>query len=130
MTSGRPRVLIVDDEPAIARALTIALERGGYEPVAAETTEVAVRRLREERWDLMIVDLRMPGMRGDALYALAAGLQPNLRHRTLFLTGDMTERAEELILACDCPMLLKPFDLRAVLAALAEMLPRRNDASA
>lgn len=120
------RILVVDDEPAIGRALTIALERDGYRALAADTTEFAIRQLREAHWDLMVLDLRMPGMRGDAFYALATGLQPHLKHRTLFLTGDMTERAEDLIGACGCPMLLKPFDLRQVMDALRRMIPRRE----
>ena len=119
------RVLVVDDEPAIGRALTIALQRDGYEALAAETTDVAIRQLRAAHWDLLVLDLRMPGMRGDAFYALATGIQPQLKYRTLFLTGDMTERAEDLIGACDCPMLLKPFDLVQVLDMLRRMAPRR-----
>ena len=68
--------------------------------------------VRGEHVDVLVVDLRIPDMRGDALFELAAAMQPHLRTRTLFTTGDITERAQELIEACNCPLLRKPFDLK------------------
>ena len=72
----------------------------------------------------MLLDLRIPDMRGDVLFELAASLQPHLKHRTIFTTGDASERAQELIDACDCRVLPKPFDLNELLA-LVERLTKR-----
>ena len=96
------RVLVVDDEPTICRALTIALGRAGYDVVAVEAGEQAHTLLRAEHFDFLVLDLRIPDLRGDVLFELAASIQPHLRYRTLFTTGDTSERALELIEACGC----------------------------
>lgn len=119
----RTRVLIVDDEPSICRALTIALSRSGYEASAAHSSEAAHTILRSEHYDVLVLDLRIPDIRGDVLFHLAVSLQPHLRRQTLFITGDVTERAQALIDDCQCPLLRKPFKLEDVLAAVAKLCP-------
>jgi DNA-binding response OmpR family regulator len=119
----RARVLIVDDEPSICRALTIALSRGGYEASAAHTGEAAHEILRTEHYDVLVLDLRIPDIRGDVLFHLAVSLQAHLRRQTLFITGDVTERAQALIDDCQCPLVRKPFKLEDVLAAVATLCP-------
>ncbi|MBI2796609.1 MAG: response regulator [Gemmatimonadetes bacterium] len=121
-----PRVLIVDDEAAIARALALALTRDGWACVQATSAEQAQARLREEMFDAMVLDLRLSDMRGDVLLHVAASLQPHLAERSLFMTGDISAKAEALIEATHCPFVRKPFDLADVLAVLRDMVPRRE----
>jgi len=123
-TNGR--VLVVDDEPSICRALTIALTRAGYEASSSHSGEGALELLRAGHYDALLLDLRIPDVRGDVLFHLAVSLQPHLRHQTLFITGDVTERAQALIDDCQCPLLRKPFKLEDVLAAVARMCPGRQ----
>lgn len=124
------RVLVVDDEPTICRALTIALGRAGYDVVAVEAGEQAHTLLRAEHFDFLVLDLRIPDLRGDVLFELAASIQPHLRYRTLFTTGDTSERALELIEACGCKALHKPFELQELMGELAKLAPRVRDATA
>jgi DNA-binding response OmpR family regulator len=124
------RVLVVDDEPSICRALTIALSRAGFDAVAAQSGDAAIALVRKEHFDVLIVDLRIPDMRGDVVFELAAALQPQLRTQTLFMTGDITERAQKIIAACQCPLLRKPFDLRDVFDAVTALAPRVRGATA
>jgi DNA-binding response OmpR family regulator len=124
------RVLVVDDEPTICRALTIALGRAGYDVVAVEAGEQAHTLLRAEHFDFLVLDLRIPDLRGDVLFELAASIQPHLRYRTLFTTGDTSERALELIEACGCKALHKPFELQELIGELAKLAPRVRDATA
>lgn len=131
MGHGRKaRVLVVDDEPSICRALSIALGNAGYDVETVVSGDTATSLLRSEHFDVMLVDLRVPDMRGDILFALAAAIQPQLRTATLFLTGDITDRAQQLIAACGCPMLRKPFDLADVLGTVAALAPHRQVISA
>jgi DNA-binding NtrC family response regulator len=118
------RVLVVDDEPSICKALTMALSRAGYEAIAAQTGESALSIVRSEHIDVLLIDLRIPDMRGDVIFEVAAGHQPHLRSQTLFMTGDITERAHKLIGACKCNFLRKPFDLRDMTDAVAALAPR------
>lgn len=125
-----PCVLVVDDEPSICRALAIALSRAGYRALTAESGEHAERLLREQPVDAMLVDLRIPDVRGDVLFHTAVSLQPHLLHRTLFLTGDVTARARALTDACGCPVMGKPFELSEVLGFVQRFAPLRESASA
>ena len=118
------RVLVVDDEPSICKALTMALSRAGYDAIAAQSGDSAIAIVRNEHIDVMLVDLRIPDMRGDVLFELAASHQEHLRYQTLFMTGDITERAHKLIAACKCHFLRKPFDLRDMTDAVAALAPR------
>jgi len=121
----RARVLVVDDEPSLCRALTIAFTRAGYYVRALERGEAAEALLHEESFDCLVVDLRMPDMRGDVLYATAAALQPRLAECTVFTTGDASQRARELLEDCGCPVVIqKPFDLDELLDVVGDMTAR------
>jgi DNA-binding response OmpR family regulator len=117
------RVLVVDDEPAICKALTMALTRAGFDALAAQTGESALAIVRSERIDVLVLDLRIPDTRGDVIFELAAAIHPHLRTQTLFLTGDISERALRLIAACKCPSLRKPFELRELIDAVVALAP-------
>jgi DNA-binding response OmpR family regulator len=118
----KPSVLIVEDEPSICRAIAISLTRSGYNPITTMSGEGALYYLRTQYFDAMLIDLRIPDMRGDVVYHLAVSLQPQLRKQTLFTTGDVTEQAAELIEACGCPVLMKPFDLKDLSEAVHHLL--------
>jgi DNA-binding NtrC family response regulator len=124
------RVLVVDDEPSICKALTMALSREGYDAIAAQSGESALAIIRNEHIDVMLIDLRIPDMRGDVIFEVAAGHQPHLQYQTLFMTGDITDRAKKLIAACKCPMLRKPFDLNDMWSAIAALAPRKSQDAA
>jgi DNA-binding NtrC family response regulator len=123
-------VLLVDDEPAICKALALALTRAGFRASTALSGETAMSIVRGEHVDVLVVDLRIPDMRGDAFFELASAMQPHLRSRTLFTTGDITERAQELIEACRCPLLRKPFDLKELIDWVRGVQPMASNQSA
>ncbi|MEO8335609.1 MAG: response regulator [bacterium] len=125
MLPERTRVLVVDDEPAICRALSIALTRAGYDVLTAQSGDAALSLLGSERVDVMVIDLRIPDTRGDVVFELAAATHPHLRHQTLFMTGDISEKAHKLILSCKCPSVRKPFELRELIGAVAALVPPR-----
>ena len=119
------RVLVVDDEPAICRALSIALTRAGYDVTSAYSGDAALAVLATQQVDVMVIDLRIPDTRGDVVFELAAATYPHLRNRTLFMTGDISERAYKLILSCKCPSLRKPFELKELIDAVQALAPPR-----
>jgi len=68
VTSFRPRILVIDDEPQIHRFLTPALEAAGYEAIRADTGEAGLRELALRAPDAVVLDLGLPDMDGkDAL---------------------------------------------------------------
>lgn len=124
MLSRKPvQVLIVDDEPSLCKALTIALKRNGYDVEAVLAGEAALGILRARHVDILLLDLRIPDMRGDVIFEMAAALQPHLRCQTVFMTGDITEDGREFIDNCECRYLQKPFDLSQLTEFLALLAP-------
>jgi len=118
------RILVVDDEPSICKALSAALSRAGYDVATAQSGEAALATVRAEHVDVLLIDLRIPDMRGDIVFELAAAIQPHLAYQTLFMTGDITDNAQVLIGACKCPYLQKPFHLNDLIDALAAIAPK------
>jgi DNA-binding NtrC family response regulator len=126
----RVRVLIIDDEPSICKALNVTLSRAGFEPIIALTSDDALAVVRTQHVDMLLIDLHLRGdMRGDAIFELAAAHQPHLRRHTLFITGDISEFAYKLIAACHCNFLRKPFDLQDVIDAMHALSPRVHEAA-
>ena len=125
----RPCVLVVDDEPAICKALVIAHTRAGYEAVAAHGGEEAHAVLGRRPVDVLVVDLRMPDLRGDVVYHLATSLQPALASRTVFTSGDHTAKASALVDECRCPLVRKPFELSDIIAAVRAMTPAMSQSA-
>jgi CheY-like chemotaxis protein len=62
--SALHRVLVVDDDPAVRKSIDRVLSGKGYAVITAENGEEAVRKLNEEKYDLVYTDIRMPGMSG------------------------------------------------------------------
>jgi DNA-binding NtrC family response regulator len=118
------RALVVDDEPSICRLLAQALSDLGYDTVTAQSGESALAIIREERVDILLLDFRIPDMRGDIIFELAAATKPHLAYQTLFMTGDIMESSKALIRACKCNYLQKPFALDVLTDALAAIAPR------
>ena len=130
MAAPLMHILLLDDEPAICKALSLALTRAGYRVTASMSGDDGIRIVKSEPLDAMIIDLRIPDMRGDTFFELASAIQPHLRSRSLFTTGDITERAQELIEACNCPMLRKPFDLKDLIDWVRRTQSKAADAGA
>jgi CheY-like chemotaxis protein len=59
-----PSILVVDDDPAICTVIRLWLEKEGFAVVTADGTAAGLAALEESHFDLMIVDIFMPGMRG------------------------------------------------------------------
>src|SRR3972149_9466441 len=63
MTASR-KVLVVDDDPAVRKSIDRVLAGKGYAVITAENGEEALRKLSEEKYDVVYTDIRMPGMSG------------------------------------------------------------------
>jgi len=81
-------VLVVDDEPGILRALTRLLQRDGHSVETATDGQAALARLREDAYDVLLCDLRMPTLDGQTFYGLLQRQHPSLCQRLIVLTGD------------------------------------------
>lgn len=116
--AGKPSVLLIDDEPLVAKLLATALGKRWAVTVASSGPE-ALEVLARQTFDAVICDLMMPGMSGMALADEVARRDPALRARMLFLTGGaVTTEADVFLARPDVQYLIKPVELRQLLAAL------------
>jgi CheY-like chemotaxis protein len=119
------RVLAVDDEPEILNFLVQLLSRFGHQVQTAANGREALARLeRGERFDAIVLDMRMPGMDGQELYGELARRFADASQRVIFSTGDVISGdTQEFIKASGRPSVMKPFpfgELERVLNAVLE----------
>jgi len=115
------RILLVEDDLSVVYLVRSALEQGNSLVVAADGRE-ALDMLPGQRFDLILCDLRMPGMGGRELYQQLRTIAPALVERLLFISGDTTSAAtRDFLRQAGRPLLSKPFtpnDLYQAIAAL------------
>ena len=119
--SGRPRVLVVDDEVTIRDLLAKTLALAEYDVDLAPDGRAALDRLRVIPYDLLITDLKMPGVDGLAVIREARRLKADIP--VIIITGFSTEAsAIEAVNLGVSGYLTKPFRVPRVLAAAAKAL--------
>lgn len=121
-----PRILIVEDEPAIAELIAVNLKHNGFQPIWAIDAEVAQRELNEVLPDVILLDWMLPGESG---LTLARRWRASARTKTvpiLMLTarGDEADRVAGLDAGAD-DYIVKPFSPRELLARIRAVLRRR-----
>ena len=121
VTAERPRVLVVDDEASIRDLLSKTLALAEYDVDLAPDGRTALERLRIIPYDLLITDLKMPGVDGLAVIREARRLKADIP--VIIITGFSTEAsAIEAVNLGVSGYLTKPFRVPRVLAAAAKAL--------
>jgi excisionase family DNA binding protein len=120
-SGGRPRVLVVDDEATIRDLLSKTLALAEYDVDLAPDGRTALERLRIIPYDLLITDLKMPGVDGLTVIREARRLKADLP--VIIITGYSNEAsAIEAVNLCVSGYLTKPFRVPRVLAAASKAL--------
>ena len=122
------RVLIVEDEPTLVLTLTDRLQAEGYDVASAETGEEGLRLARDGSFDIVLLDVALPGKGGfDVLRDLR---QQRVETPVLMLTarGQVVDRVLGLKLGAD-DYVPKPFDMMELLARIEAVLRRRRGRS-
>lgn len=119
------QLLVVDDDPSLLLAVSETLRAEGYEVVTARRGAEAMVRVAEAMPDLIISDIRMPGMDG---YALVRNLRASPRTRLIpiiFLTAkdETADRIEGFRTGVDA-YLTKPFESEELIAIVSSILDR------
>lgn len=113
-------LLVVDDEPLLLDLLTLLLSKSGYRVDQAPEGMAALRMLDEQKYDAILLDIKMPNVDGRSLYERVKERSADLAARIIFVTGDLANpQTASFLQATGNPYLEKPFthvELEAVLA--------------
>jgi DNA-binding response OmpR family regulator len=121
------RILLVEDEPLIASFVSRGLRAEGYSTSIAASGDEAVSDLRDREWDLVILDLMLPGLDGFAVLAEALEIDPQLPVLVLSAQNGVATK----VAALDCgarDYLGKPFSFDELLARVRVCLRRQPGA--
>ncbi|MDW7709483.1 MAG: response regulator [Deferrisomatales bacterium] len=125
MSSAAPRILIVDDEETLLGSLSKAARESGYQTDTARDGAEAWQRLAGEGYDLVVTDLRMPGVDGQELLRRIQGA--GLAVKVVVITGFATlEAAVDCLRKGAVDFLVKPFPVEEFLRSVARALGRRT----
>ncbi len=114
-----PSILVIEDEENINELIAEILTQEGYRVDVVQTGELGVQKLLEEKYDLILCDLRMPGMDGHQVYDEVKKAKPYLAQRFLFMTGGiMNEESKAFLKETGDIFLMKPFTTEIFLDAI------------
>jgi CheY-like chemotaxis protein len=120
----RSRVLLVDDEPSLGRALAAALS-GEHEVTYVTSGKAAIELLAiDDRFDVVLCDLMMPGVSGVDVWTRVRSSRPDLGDRFVFVTGGAFTAETSAFLDDGKSYLEKPFDMPKLRALLRHRAKR------
>ena len=116
------QILVVDDEPAVCDAIKMMLKFDGHTVQTADGSKAALALLEQDKFDLIIMDYSMPGMKGGEL---AAVIKQRLPHQPIIMItayAEMLKSSSNPLPGVDF-ILSKPFSLADLREAIAGVLP-------
>jgi two-component system, NtrC family, response regulator HydG len=120
----KPSLLLVDDSESLTRILSLVLSRKGFEIEATLDAHAAIARIAERPFDLVLMDIRMPGLDGVEAFRRMQMLRPGLR--VLLMTAyAVDDLVQEALALGALGILHKPIDLEATIGLLERELDGR-----
>jgi PAS domain S-box-containing protein len=128
------RILVVDDEPGVRQFLGQALTNEGHEVQTVDNASDALKRIRSQRYSLILLDIKMPDMSGIELYERIQKIDKSLARKVVLITGDVLGINTAAFLSkTKAPHITKPFnvkqlkkDIRLILTEGARGWARRH----
>lgn len=117
------KVLVIDDEATLVELMTRVLKIMGYDVYSASNGIDALEKIKNENFDLITLDIKMPGISGPELYEEIKKRKPELISKIIFLTGDtVSEDIENFLESSGNLYLTKPFDIDIFSRCVEKML--------
>ncbi len=122
----KAKILVVDDEPTMRESLDEILRLEGYDVVSVESGDLAVKTLQEVTFDLILLDLKMPGMDGGEVMRLASKIAPDTKIILLTGHGSM-ESAIDALRHSAHDYLIKPVPTHELLKSVRRAIAQRTE---
>ena len=119
------QIIVIDDEIHITELIFDVLARQGARIDLANSGIEALEQIKKKNYDVIICDQRMPGVSGQRLYRLVESLNADLRHRFLFVTGDVVNaQTKRFFTQAGVQYIRKPFRIHELVDAIEGLLSR------
>jgi len=115
------RILVVDDEPLVCDSITRMLASDEQTVVSATSAEAALAALQHTRFDLIIVDYQLPGMKGDEFAAAVKSRDPHLALVMITAYPETLALSRKPLAGVDL-VISKPFGLQELREAVSKLL--------
>ena len=116
------RILIAEDEKSIRHFLRRLFDRLGVDATLVEDATRAIDTARREDFDLLLLDVRMPGGGGVEAYRRIREMNPQLARRTVFMTGEFSLEMNQIVGQEYAGVLQKPFKFNELMSAIQKAL--------
>ena len=121
------KILVADDEPVVQEFLDEVLSEEGYEVEIVENGDNALEKLDSEDYDIILLDIKLPGMNGTELYEQIQRIAKPLAKRVIFITGDtMNADTMTFILSSGAAYVTKPFDGEKIKREIDHVLSEKS----
>lgn len=118
-------ILVIDDEPSLIQVITRLLRRHQYQVETATSGDEGLQMVGQKAYDLIICDLRMPGMSGIEFYEALSAQFPESAQRIIFTTGDVVNASTlQFFHSHNLTYLAKPFELNELLHLITSITAR------
>ncbi|WP_182869420.1 response regulator [Rhodopirellula sp. JC639] len=119
---GAVKLLYIDDDVLGLKSLTVLMQTLGYQIESAESATAGLEMVRQEKFDLVLTDMNMPGMNGLRLTQEVKTIAPNTP--VIVITGSIdAQRSDQTDDGPDC-VLVKPLDLQVFSEQVNRLLNR------
>jgi CheY-like chemotaxis protein len=125
MAEPKKRILVVDDEPFVCDAVKMMLAFDGHDVLTASSGKEALAIFDKEKFDLVITDFAMPGMKGDELAAAIKARSPGQPVVMITAYAEMLQSSGKSLPGVDF-VVSKPFLLEHLREAIATVLPNAD----
>ncbi len=117
------KILVVDDEPTVREFLTKLLAGKGHEVDSVGSASDALTMIKSERYGVILLDIKMPGMSGNELYQRVQKIAKSLAKRIVFVTGDvMGIDTMDFLAKAGAHYISKPIDVEELMKTINEIL--------
>lgn len=118
-------ILIVDDEEVIREVISTALEKIGHRVDSSKNGSLALEKIENKKYDLILTDIKMPAVDGKALYECIKEKHPHLSDKVLFMSGDiMGLPRDQFFSEQEGRIIKKPFSISQLQQKVTELLHR------
>jgi CheY-like chemotaxis protein len=108
---GKARILVVDDEQVVGDVINRVLTSEGHKVEAVDNAADALKKTESQKYNLILMDIKMPGISGMTLYKRIQKIDKSLAQRVVFITGDiMGADTEKFLSETKVAHIEKPFD--------------------